>query len=580
MGVVSGAVLIDDKTGVSWDFAHIEEDIYLKTDIIVYNDTTLELNISLKEEPGGGYGWHLALCNMSNVDWLKYQNEDNQGGFNYSTPIAVNYGYLQDYGLPDTWCNMTDGYGYVLFANTNKNQLPIRFRLHFPEGIPKHFYLFTGDSTEVIDSTAAGRATAITSNENIVRTSDGLLHAGYRDASSKLSYANSSNNGLTWGTKTVSIFLFTFDNIGILANSSDDLYLYYLDQSFLPNILRVRISTNNGLSFGGFQNVIGAVNASPGAGQPTRPSGVMDGNDIAHFCAIDSWTGGILRYSNSSGWTNISINDDPTDDSDLCDIAVDGDGNVCIATIGSDGKDLDVFCSTDYWTRHSVHENVINAFGSPSDATSPSITVDNDGMFYIAYGVAPFLGTELWVANFTASDLTAFTTTKIDTAVSFFYDIAVSSQGDIHILYTDSVGLFTTSDIYHANKSYNAATWTKRQHLQATAGYPSIRDSRFPFSNRMQDELQYVFTNVSSRLMYDNFTIPYGTCFPEPENDWAINLEDECTNYIERDIRPYNFSTSGSSGFFTTLADIITGDVFLDIHGGDVNCIGGFFKVL
>jgi len=404
----------------------------------------------------------------------------------------------------------------------------------------------------------------------MVRTSDGLLHESWTASGSDLWYGNSSDKGVTWSKKEVQGGIFSFGVNGMLTNSNNDLYIYYEQQSFLPSVIQIINSTDNGTTWSVQRTIMGPV--FPIGATMKLPSGITDKNDVLHFAAIDTSGGGTLQYVNSSDWNRIIINNNASDDTDFCDIAVDSKNTVCIVALGTDDKDLDVFCSIDGWVRHSIDEDVIGMFGIPSSAHAPTITVDNDDMFHVGYITAPGLATQLYHANFSASDLTSFSTQLVDSTISFYPDIGVSSQKDIHILYSDSTSLNAFSDIYHANKSFRSPTWDKREHFAAASNYPSIQDSRYPCSNRMTDTLRYTWTNSTSYVFFDNQSIYHPSCFPPCESDWVVQCSDNCRSDRKRDIRPYDFRMTGA-GDFITYYDIWANDFNFDV----TNCHGYFF---
>jgi len=105
--IVSASEFIGES-GISWSFDITEDNkTEVEIDIIVINDTTLELTLSEHPDASllGNYRWKMALCNVSNVDSLEYLEEDAQGGFNNAIGLSVLYAEnMTDFGMPDNWC--------------------------------------------------------------------------------------------------------------------------------------------------------------------------------------------------------------------------------------------------------------------------------------------------------------------------------------------------------------------------------------------------------------------------------------------------------------------------------------------
>lgn len=128
---------------VYWLVDHKKYDQYLSTTITSINENTLELNVDIIASVKKNYKWHSAVCGIT--EQVYYMEEDTQGGFEYSTPIPLNYDRLIYYGLPD-WCEN----GFIVFSSGSANQLPKRFRLIFSNGFNRQAIIYTGDSTNEI----------------------------------------------------------------------------------------------------------------------------------------------------------------------------------------------------------------------------------------------------------------------------------------------------------------------------------------------------------------------------------------------------------------------------------------------
>jgi len=184
----------------NWSFDILQEDDDIKTDITVISDNVLELTVHAKHDLRGGYKWDMMICNFTEMENLQYMEEDTQRGFEYSTPIDLNYIFLENEGLSSNLHDDTEDYGYVLFSSGSKNQLPKRFRLIFPEG-RKHFKIYTGNGTEIIvvTSTDEGLGGADDSWDHRIfyDLNNNRWHLLYIDSAHDIHTA-SSGDGVTW----------------------------------------------------------------------------------------------------------------------------------------------------------------------------------------------------------------------------------------------------------------------------------------------------------------------------------------------------------------------------------------------
>jgi len=138
-----------------WNIEYLSYEEGIWTDIQPLNETMLKITINAGEEDWPqGYGWNMAICNLSGVNSLQYLEE---GDFEdpYSVPEPLQYEKLIDEGLSEIWCLETNGYGFVLFSGGSKNQLPEHFRLIFPEG-EKGIILITGSGSEKVNIIYSG----------------------------------------------------------------------------------------------------------------------------------------------------------------------------------------------------------------------------------------------------------------------------------------------------------------------------------------------------------------------------------------------------------------------------------------
>ncbi len=135
-------VEIDPIMHSDWHINYFSYEEGITTNIINVDEITLQLGIT--NTNGGGYKFHSAICNLSNVDSIGLQIKDNAEQW---TSIGnANYGKLTDYGMPETWCEETNNEGFILFSSGSKD---VDYRLTFPEG-EKHLILITGSSSEYV----------------------------------------------------------------------------------------------------------------------------------------------------------------------------------------------------------------------------------------------------------------------------------------------------------------------------------------------------------------------------------------------------------------------------------------------
>lgn len=131
----------------------ISNDTNIVSNINVINGTILEITIDKRAGIilARNYKWDMALCNLTSSN-VKYMNEDNQGGFNFSTAINLSYGKLTNWGLNSSWCRETSNVGYVLFSGGSVNQLPKKFRLLISENSSFKVYLGSGTEETIVTS--------------------------------------------------------------------------------------------------------------------------------------------------------------------------------------------------------------------------------------------------------------------------------------------------------------------------------------------------------------------------------------------------------------------------------------------
>jgi len=127
----------------TWNIKYLSFEDGIKTDIIPLNSTTLQLDITNINK--GGYKFHSAICNISGVDSVKLYIKGNND--QYTSIGDANFDKLAKYGINETWCKETGGYGFLLFAGGNQDR---SYRLAFPDG-QKSIILLTGSNSEIVD---------------------------------------------------------------------------------------------------------------------------------------------------------------------------------------------------------------------------------------------------------------------------------------------------------------------------------------------------------------------------------------------------------------------------------------------
>ncbi len=525
-----------------WNFEVIQEDPDIFTEVEVINETVLKIIVDKKHELSGGYKWDMAICNISGFDSLQYLEKDSQGGFNYSYPEDLNYIKLEYEGLPSDWCNETDGYGFVLFSSGSSQQLPEHFRIIFPEG-NKEFKMFTGSGTDVLIGIGGGSSTLFAYNEKIVKDSTGGLHLLWRNPSSDLQYANSSDNGVTWTSKELFVGTSNFHNL--LINSTDGLFAIWAETSSSAEDTYYSISSNYGVTWStpaiipGFDgNVTHRFDAV---------SAVMDDNDNVHICVVTAeWDDGsgndFLIYSNYTGgvWSGITwINENSADDTDTCDIETDSNGVVYIVGTGSDGDDIDLWTSIDGISsaRYTIH--------SSTGDTKPGIFIDKNDKIVIAWEE----GTDdLNFANSTPSDATSdWDVTEVDSNPSDNMDIKITDNEDIYILYVLNTG--GDKDVLQAFWNITTESWTARTVLKdstwVNTPIPTMRGSRIG-SDTITDRIDYMYYNDTDNGYYfDYFEVtPPPDMTPPEYSNFAKNITDA------------NILTDSAIEFNITISDV------------------------
>ncbi|MFH1592726.1 MAG: hypothetical protein ABIB47_05155 [Candidatus Woesearchaeota archaeon] len=526
------------ESSIGWVFNTTQEDKNIQVNMAEIEDNILEINITQRTNVPQGYQYHLAICNITGLDGFTYNNDD------------APYGRLTDYNLPETWCSETNGYGFPLIINSQI--LPLSFRISIPDKILKklpHFMIYSGDSTEIIDVSAASEATKLNMNENIVRDSKGNLYATYLGEGNDLWYSKSSAGAMGWQSKE--LIEGSFATPGILVDDNNNISIYYTDTSGFK-VIKMINSTDGGGNFSSPSTIFADM-----VGSYEYPSCAIDSNDLIHCCAI--LDNQYLHYANSTAWSKTTVNGNSTDDTDWCDIELDSNNIVYIAALGTDDYDIDLWTSKNGWgsaNRITVDEDVYSIFGGEKDVYphAPSIAIDDDNNVYIAYSDKG----DLTIANSSADHITDFTILGIDSSGSYSPDIAANNLEELHILYHDKTSIKSTIKLYHANSSDKGVSWTYRQELQDKSGYPSIADTNHPRSNRLTNNLRYVFTNTSASVLYDYLSISHiateGEGREAIEEGFLNTLISGYGNYTDQQVYIRNITNGQQLGLFDKVA--------------------------
>lgn len=485
IGIAEASITI--KEFEEWSFDFLSEDTYIDANIYTINKTHIELSLDDRNNLPNGYKWYSAVCNINGVDSLKYMNEDNQGGFNYSTAINLNYGYLPFYGLPNTWCVETNGMGYVLFSSGSKNDFPAYFRIILPQ-TAEHFKFYAGDGTVVIDSTTGNSATAESHMPSIVKDSYGRLHVAYLESGSELGYSYSDDNGTTWTSKALTSSN-TLGWVGINIDSTDKIYITYFNDSG-SDTFEFITSIDRGNTWGE-RTVAAGMNIVK---DYEYPSCDIDNNDILWCCIVET-TDDIVYYVNSTNWNTTHLLDN-SQFSLACDVSIDIDG--CVYMLVSSSNNLTLFSDCTRGLELGKGVSINNTFvPTGTQLKSMSLKV-KDGEIFVPFGINSDLY-YFYSNNGYDFDYYILTADSYETP-----DIVVDESGNIYIL------AYFSNDIDLWNSSNKGITWSSQEVDGGSYEYVSAAQSNFPVSNRVTDLLHFVISNeLGSGLKYINYSIIY-----------------------------------------------------------------------
>ena len=404
------------------------------------------------------------------------------------------------------------------------------FYVNYKELISGLEFKFGWNSIRIIRG-AEDYSTGINTNENVVKASDGLLHAVYT-IGLKVGYANSTDDGKTWITKNITSNPDALTYAGIVIDGTDNVTVYFINYSN-SDIYGIE-SKDRGHTW---NQIIMAT------GTYDSPSCVTDNDNVVHCCFVDSVDR--LYYVSSTTWgSEVSVNSNTVDDTDWCDIEVDSNDCVYITATGTDQNDLDI------WGNPCINGwgdgNRVQIFDG-SNQRAPTIVIDGNDDIHVAFTNSG----DLYWAN--STDGTNWDNKKIDKLSSYYVDIMVDDNGYIELIYLNAT--LTSGILHRANSSTKGVTWTNRtvQWGATKATYPGFQQTRFPASNNLDNEVRLLFTNVTSSprvLTYLNYTIKetpsVSSCIcPSPQAAWEWDFSDNC-DVTNCNIGAYDITTTGT----------------------------------
>lgn len=367
-----------------------------------------------------------------------------------------------------------------------------------------------GWESVLIDGSASTDATSLGTNDNFCIDANGYFHVTYQDGGSDLWYANSSTGGTTWSAKE--LLTGTVEQVEIFCDASGvgEIVIGYLQSADLFTFT----SSDNGGTFTGPTIVEDDV----GSGFFDSWAGALTNDGFIEYCGVDT-SGDLIHGDMDTLDTGAVINDS---DTDHCDIEVGPDNNTYIVATDTTTDDLTILSDIDVWgTRTSVYSG---SAISTNLYDGVSLAISDSGKM----GVALINNFDLIFCNSTVSNWNGtWTCGSIDASTSHSPNIGITEDDSVYIFYGDG----TTSDgvLYRAN-STNWTIFDARQTIQSSALYPSIAQSSYPLSNRINETLHYIYTD-SSDVYYENISVPYQ---PTPctiiESPGTYTLQNNITN--------------------------------------------------
>lgn len=554
---VDAFVMSTEELKRFYEFDVIQNDTQIHTNFTQINDTVLEAVIYARTSLPGGYRWSMALCNISHVPEVYYQNEDNQGGFNFSTWIEAQFGLLTDYGMPADWCLETNNTGFVLFSSGSRRQLPKTFRLLLPDdGVT--FNIYAGDGSVIIGIANHLFATNTGANEQGVHSSNGTLHAVWRAAGNDIWYARSEplSNGADWTSRE----LFgagspKYATVGLVILENDTLVLYAERTDITPNVMVNYYSDDNGVTWT-FEPAI--IDLGLSIDSSARFSCVPDKNSIVHCCGIQqAASGNQLIYSNDRTNVNTYYNTNPSHVSTGCDIAVDSQSTIFIVEYSFTNKTWSIWSNvtgigednrTQYY--NTTQPNIAGA------NVNPVITVSNNDDILWAHADSSVggAGNSLIHCQSTSGIFPNKTCSlmpgTVDPPTQYFApDISISAGGLMTIVASSDGGVTSTGNILIWNSTDLGQNWDTANPLNLNGGWPGIIDTRYPVTNRQNDTLRLIWTNNTKLVLFEGQVSQFNRCQPSPPGNYVLELAWRCIITSPIDLRPYNLTLLSTPNF-------------------------------
>jgi hypothetical protein len=379
---------------------------------------------------------------------------------------------------------------------TNANNFTITY-----DKLRAGYEIRIGWGSVVAESSASSLATEPPMNDKFCIDVNGNYHIAYINSNSTTAYGNSTDKGLTWTNTELPNFMMGSHTEASLNCNGTTVYIQYkTDFTSFPEAYQV-VNTDN------FGTEVPITDfGSTTFGSAGRYSCALDGLGATHCCAIDDTNADVMHYINKTAgagsFTDQGSITTGSDDTDQCDIEVTTDNEVFIVGSGTDQDDVDIFSSRDGFTRHEVYAGVI----MPNPGREPNIAITPENEIWIAFMDA----NDLIACNGTNASLTSWSCKEIDTANSLYPDIAINDRNDIVIAYQTQVS-DCAGDLVYAFSS-DGINWKNRTTFadQNNSCYVGLPYSQYPTSNRVTNNLPYIYTSNAStvfKVYYDNLTI-------------------------------------------------------------------------
>ncbi len=543
------ATQIFEGYGIDWNFQRYNdplEEVYTYGEEI--NNSVLELTIvdHINSTTKNGYKWKMAFCNYSEGD-LYIQYEDNQGGFEYATWIKSNYGKLINYGMDSSWCNDTNGFGYVLFSSGSKNQLPAKIRLLVKDFENFTTHAGTGSAKLVGLSTVAG---ALGTGKNICRTSDGKLHVAYENANGHLSYANASYYGDDWINEEI-------DGTGvvqhptIVCDQNDTIQIFYINGNNLVTINKTKDGSwpSNNWTI--------ATGASERYEKPHCIVENPSTNQIGCVYSVINTlmtTFDTLDYDNSSSWgSSIELPaQSSVDDGKYGYIGADNESNVYIIMLGTVQDDIDITSSINNFVRREPIATALGNVNANVQGGKGGFYIAEDGTMITAQPMGADLN--ICIGNTTTWDSTSdWYCNEISPLETRATDVILNDKGYAYI-YHASNNAPNSSTLLRANTTNIYGDWENRTEISNAGNVnPSILGSLYPAWNRPNNTANIIFSNWTGTY-YLNESIDGSdefVCQYLGRGNWVVQLINNCSISNTQDVSSNEFILEGSVGSFT-----------------------------